>query len=297
MEEKTTQIEERELAPQLGSGAMLAAARKKQDKSIEEIADELNLSLTQIRSIELDQSEGLPEPTYVRGYIRSYAKLLGLDAEEVLSHYLNKNWQKSANLDDMPRGIGDADTAESSTFSPVKVIVFISIAGIVAFLWMSGSLTSLLKGANSSRSQVVETVSGEVLTSEDISASEGPIETEIQSSAGPLLDSEAGASAAEEALSEEEPINDAPEPISTETNVVLTFTETSWVDIRDEQQNRLAYQSYPSGETLDVSAEGALSVLIGNAKGVQMMVNGQDYDLSQHTEGVYAKFTVGDVAP
>jgi len=69
------------------------------------------------------------------------------------------------------------------------------------------------------------------------------------------------------------------------------------VDIRDEQQNRLAYQSYPSGETLDVSAEGALSVLIGNAKGVQMMVNGQDYDLSQHTEGVYAKFTVGDVAP
>jgi len=42
-----------------------------------------------------------------------------------------------------------------------------------------------------------------------------------------------------------------------------------------------------------VAADGVLSVLIGNAKGVQMTVNGEPYNLGQHTQGVYAKFSVG----
>lgn len=295
MEEKITQIDEQDLTPKLGSGAMLAAARKQQGRSIEEIADELNLSLTQIRSIELDQSEGLPEPTYVRGYIRSYAKLLGLDVEEVLSHYLNKNWQKSANLDDMPRGIGDGETAESSTFSPAKVIVFVLVVGLLVFFWMSGALTDLLNEVRTTDSQsLVENVA------EDLTQNVGEpvsslLEPEVSTEEATLdqLIGDTESSVATE-LPDEPIVEPTVEPVSTQTRVVLTFTETSWVDIRDEQQNRLAYQSYPKGETVDVSAEGALSVLIGNAKGVEMSLNGQPYDLGQHTEGVYAKFTVGD---
>jgi len=294
MEEKDNQISEQEQAPPLGSGAMLAAARKKQNKSIEEIADELNLSLTQIRTIELDQSEGLPEPTYVRGYIRSYASLLGLNPEEVLEHYLNKNWQKSANLDDMPRGIGDGDTAESSLFSPARVIVFLAIIGAAGFFWYSGMFTGLKQSQQADAVDNSEPVSGPV-ASESVSTQtqlplitqdDAPIATEpsttVENNQGEVSDqSDESAAVA---------VAEAP---SSDTRVVLSFTETSWVDIRDEQQNRLAYQSYPAGETLDVAAPGVLSVLIGNAKGVEMILNGQPYDLRQHTEGVYAKFSVG----
>ncbi|MFT4630835.1 MAG: cytoskeleton protein RodZ, partial [Dinoroseobacter sp.] len=89
MEDKQKQSDVPSLDLQHGSGSMLATARKKQQKTIKEIADELNLSVTQVKLIELDQTDGLPEPTYVRGYIRGYAKLLGLNPDEVLQNYLN----------------------------------------------------------------------------------------------------------------------------------------------------------------------------------------------------------------
>ena len=328
MEDKSINIDEQQRAPQLGSGAMLSAARKKQNKSIEEIADELNLSLSQIRTIELDQSEGLPEPTYVRGYIRAYANLLGLDAEEVLRHYLNKNWQKSANLDDMPRGIGDGDTSESSVFSPARVIFFLVISGLIAFFWYSGSLDALLgKRTNTSNSvgassnnTAVESPSNptdnissgldqlndangdisEGVQLEGTLVSQEP-QSNIQDDLGANENSNAGdgtitATEATGGVDDAAGVEPAVAPVSSETEVVLTFTDTSWVDIRDEQKNKLAYQSYPAGRVLNVSAEGVLTVLIGNAKGVQMTLNGQDYDLSQHTEGVYAKFNVGSAA-
>lgn len=305
MEERSNSVEEQEQVPTLGSGAMLAAERKKQKKTIEEIADELNLSLSQIRTIELDQSEGLPEPTYVRGYIRAYANLLGLNAEQVLSHYLNKNWQKSANLDDMPRGLSDADTSEPSTFSPARVIAFLVLSGLVAFFWYSGAFDGFLGkqtglGDNgSSNSELVVTESNtEGVVAETVDTEIEPdideqgITSDVAESS---LNLQADLVAGDEAASSADLNSD--EAIDTnETRVELSFTETSWVDIRDEQQNRLAYQSYPAGQTLDVSAQGALVVLIGNAKGVQMTLNGQPYDLGQHTEGVYAKFTVGTPA-
>lgn len=310
MEDKSKQSEEQQTKPQRGSGSMLSAARKEQNKSVEEIAGELNLSLTQIRTIELDQSDGLPEPTYVRGYIRSYAKLLGLNPEEVLAHYLNKNWQKSANLDDMPRGIGEGEITEPSLFSPARVIVFIAIVGLLGFFWYSGSLDTFLGDSSQNTSSQSQAV-GDDAESADNTVSTNPTEPDFEtdpSSSGKepsvlsandpddkntqstegLVSSDSSSNDISNASSE---LSTAPE--STETRVTLNFTQTSWVDIRDEKQKRLAYQSYPAGEELEVSSQGVLSILIGNAKGVQMSLNGQDYDLGPHTEGVYAKFSVG----
>jgi len=145
MDESENNNVEEQVEPLPGSGSLLATARKSQNRTVEEIADELNLSVTQIKTIELDQSEGLPEPTYVRGYIRSYAKLLNLDPETVLENYLNPNWQQTTNLEDMPRGISGNTITETSRFwTPAKVIGLLAVVLSAAFLWYSGMLNSLL---------------------------------------------------------------------------------------------------------------------------------------------------------
>lgn len=284
MEDKSRQIEEVQLAPKQGSGSLLAAARKQQNRTVEEIADELNLSVTQIRTIELDQSEGLPEPTYVRGYIRSYARLLGLDAEKVLDNYLNPNWQKSMKLDDIPRGIGNTTDVDRKVFlTPAKVIVFLVVAASVAFLWYSGLLESLTGGsaANSPRQNQAASVANEPAAT-DVS------EEQFQSEPGQT----------ETTQTEPDQTTGTASVDSTSENVVsneltLNFADTSWVDIRDDDDKRLAYKSYAQGEELIVSSDGGMSVFIGNAEGVTVSLNGQPFDLSEHREGVYAKFTVG----
>jgi len=270
--------------PKRGSGSMLSAARKQQNRTVEEIADELNLSVTQIRTIELDQSEGLPEPTYVRGYIRSYARLLGLNVNEVLDHYLNPNWQKSTRLDDMPRGIGSASEGDSgSFFTPGKIVVIILVASILGFLWFTGKFDSNPGGqpatvVTPTATPTANTTASSATTSSDSTqplASSGNTASEQSAADQPEADSETGVT-------------------NTENQLTLTFTDTSWVDIRDGDGNRLAYKNYAEGEDLSVSATTSMSVFIGNATAVSAIFNGAPYDISQYREGVYARFTVGE---
>ncbi len=267
-----------ELSP--GSGSMLADARKKQQRTVEEIATELNLSLSQIRTIELDQSEGLPEPTYVRGYIRSYAKLLGLNPETVLASYKNPNWQKSANLDDMPRGIGSAEMADSdSFFTPAKVISILLIAALGAFLWYSGMLNNLFsQDEATSQVDLAEPIQSNSVES-NVAAD---AEQDLANPSGEVTGEDDGNIAESGAASDN----------SVQNELVLNFSATSWVDIRDTEDNRLAYKSYTRGEELIIPIESRINVFIGNAEGVEVQYNGEPYDISGFREGVYAKFVM-----
>jgi len=270
--------------PKVGSGSLLAAARKEQNRTVEEIADELNLSVTQIRTIELDQSEGLPEPTYVRGYIRSYARLLGLNVDEILEHYLNPNWQKGARLDDMPRDIGSAnETQKRGFFTPGKIVSLIVILSVLAFLWFTGKLDGLLGGQSSSPVATVASPSVATTGSSRPVVAQVPAQTNV-----PVQESIANETTDENAQAESGSVE------QTENSLSLSFSDTSWVDIRDQEGNRLAYKSYAEGEDFTVTSATIMKVFIGNAKAVSAEFNGQPYDISQYREGVFARFEVGE---
>ena len=66
------------------AGEMLSSARISWDLTIEDVALNLNLGTDTIRAIEDNDYDKLPGHTFIKGYIRSYAKLLQLDEAEVL---------------------------------------------------------------------------------------------------------------------------------------------------------------------------------------------------------------------
>ena len=70
-----------------GPGADLRAAREAMEVSPREVADALNLSVYVIECLEANDHEKLPPSVFTRGYLRSYARLLELDPEELLSRY------------------------------------------------------------------------------------------------------------------------------------------------------------------------------------------------------------------
>jgi len=279
---------------QVGSGSLLAAARKQQGKTVEEIADELNLSVTQIRTIELDQSEGLPEPTYVRGYIRSYARLLDLNVDEVLEHYLNPNWQKGTRLDDMPRGIGNAnDSDKRGFFTPFKLVFIFAVLSVVGFLWFTGKLDHLLNGdqpiLNSNPSVSQSLVEPQSVESQSVDA--GVIEGEADAATVAGND-DVDAAGVDGSDLVDNSTDTAQEPL--ENQLSLRFSDTSWVEIRDKEGNRLAFKSYAQGEDLDLTSVSPMTVFLGNAKAVSASVNGEEYDISKYREGVFARFQIGE---
>jgi cytoskeleton protein RodZ len=67
------------------AGGMLAAAREQKKLTVQQVAEQLKLSPRQVQALEANQFDVLPKPVIVRGFVRSYAKLLKIDAEPVLA--------------------------------------------------------------------------------------------------------------------------------------------------------------------------------------------------------------------
>lgn len=68
------------------AGTTLRNTREEWGLTVEEVADNLNLGVEAIEAIESDDYSSLPGTTFVKGYIRSYAKLLQLDVEGLMGN-------------------------------------------------------------------------------------------------------------------------------------------------------------------------------------------------------------------
>ena len=66
-------------------GALLKTKRTEKNIAIGEVAERLKFSAKQIESLESGDYKGLPEPIFVKGFIKTYGRFLGLDTDQVTS--------------------------------------------------------------------------------------------------------------------------------------------------------------------------------------------------------------------
>ena len=83
----TSTLNEEILIVQEKPGAQLAAQRVLRDYSPEYVAGKLHLRVRIIELLEADDYEKMPEPVFIKGYLRAYAKLLGVPADPLLNTF------------------------------------------------------------------------------------------------------------------------------------------------------------------------------------------------------------------
>lgn len=66
-------------------GQALAARRVERGLSIEQVAASTRIRAEHLRALEADELDRFPAPVYARGYLRTYATYLGLDAQDLLA--------------------------------------------------------------------------------------------------------------------------------------------------------------------------------------------------------------------
>lgn len=71
----------------VGPGAILRNAREEQGLSVQSVAEKLHLRLTIVKSLEADEYSTDISPTFTKGYLKLYSRLLGLDEAKVLTAY------------------------------------------------------------------------------------------------------------------------------------------------------------------------------------------------------------------
>ncbi len=67
-----------------GFGARLASAREARGLTIAEVAERLKLSPRQVEALEAEDWTNLPDAVFVRGFVRNYAKIVGIEPGELL---------------------------------------------------------------------------------------------------------------------------------------------------------------------------------------------------------------------
>jgi len=66
-------------------GAFLAAKRGERGLTLQQASSATRIRLEHLRALEADEPELLPAPVYARGYVRTYARYLGLDEESLVA--------------------------------------------------------------------------------------------------------------------------------------------------------------------------------------------------------------------
>ena len=123
----------------ISPGYLLQEARKKLNLTIEEVAIRLLLKETVVIGLENDDYGTTISPTFIKGYIRSYAKLVGLDPEEVIAAYNDISGvdiQQKSRMQSFSRKIS-RDTYDSRWMYVTYGIIAVVIILIGLFAWQN----------------------------------------------------------------------------------------------------------------------------------------------------------------
>jgi len=125
---------EQQLAHREGPGHRLRTARRARNLDLGQVAVQLHLSDATVAFLERDQYEQLPGPVFVRGYIRNYARLVGLDHEPLLQAY-----REALPDEEVEPALGSTVRVKQgvgSSHLAVKLVTLLLIAGLATLVVM-----------------------------------------------------------------------------------------------------------------------------------------------------------------
>lgn len=295
-------------------GRLLAAQREALGMTVHQIAETLNLTRHFIRSLEEDRYDKLPDEVFVRGYIRSYGKLVNLDPAQLLELYEEFTTKKQVRKEEAIKRHARRRRDKNQPWILVSGIAFVAVA---ATLWFLGSRSNDSEVADlpalddmpvfdaPREPQRAVTGAGSTFSSPD-SSSPAPVAVSPEPAAG-LAASEASAlNSAEEGVSADlqygleaeaegsdaqvtaEPA-DTPAPFTGtavmlqwrgDDRLELQFASDSWVEVEHRGGTEAHRDLRLAGELLIVEGTAPFTILLGSARGVSVRLNGRTMDIS-----------------
>lgn len=315
--------------PRANPGDSLREAREARGFGVAEVAAQLNLSVGRLQQLEAGDFDKLPGHTFARGYVRSYARLLGLDPNRIVLEFDQFTGTDAAGSQVHALGqIEQPVRVAHSLLRLLSFVVLLGLAGVGFYWWQERSNTRIDALGQAPVHIEVEGADGRLqlhplteLEDEALIAADAdplPAETEVAPSAeqpasqptGEAALGQAPAVAAAQAPvvaaqpAPEQPASpagsaaqpeqvEAPAPAAGQGLVEVTFSDTCWVQVTDADGKVLLGGLKRKGETVRVAGKAPLELRLGVARAANVSYNGAPVDISPFTSNETARVKLG----
>ncbi|MFL9582148.1 helix-turn-helix domain-containing protein [Stenotrophomonas sp. AB1(2024)] len=271
-----------------GCGARLRQAREAAGLTLEAVGQQLRMPVLVVKSLETEQWDRLGAPVFVRGQLKSYARLLKIDLGDVLD-------QASIGPVVPPQLVSHTHTPRARRIAESlgRRALYVGITAVLAVpVWFAtrGHFDSASTSPNTASLDVIPAavpVAGAVVPAAQLAPVAVPVPAPATPSA-PYLAS---------LTPVPRPTAAAPAPAGA---LSLQFKGDSWVDIAAPDGTTVEKALIKSGETRTFSPGQVARMVLGNASAVEVQQGGTIVDLSPYQRANVARFTVssdGSVAP
>ncbi|AYF18919.1 cytoskeleton protein RodZ [Vibrio parahaemolyticus] len=299
------------------AGTLLKNKRESLGMTQKQVADRLRLRVSVIEDIENNRFESQQVATFTRGYLRSYAKFVGLD-EKVVLVALEQTADVKPKEQEIEMQSFSRKTKHEKHNSRIMLltwVIAIVIIGISAAWWwqnqQENSLAQVVAEANVETSQpsADEIADIDLMTEEELIAST-PAElaasnnTASESSINAAQTDEVVPAETEESTTEatQEPVAviEAAEEVQDASPVVpdgmtlltMKFKADCWIQVKDTNGKTLVSGTQKPGQDVELTGKAPFKVILGAPEGVTMTFASEPVDLSGYTSGKVARFTL-----
>lgn len=276
-------------APAAGFGEMIRSARQSRGMSLAELSMTTNIMLDKLKALEEGRFEDLPEPVYVRAFIRSAAKALDVDPAPIIERYS----AESGGAGDIIHQIPDRNPSEEAplgdpqTMNKLKMLLFVVLAAAAgAAVWYvySGEVESKKAEA---QVQLMEEKLPNLPSINEIEASEG---AEAPAPAVPEQSSAAPEASGDPALKPGEVPQISALIDDDFHEVVVTVNQPCWIQVTTIDGKRVLAKEMKKNESQTLSLKKGARFTIGNTNAASIVVDGSVYDYSTAVRNGVARF-------
>jgi cytoskeleton protein RodZ len=282
-------------------GSRLKAEREQQGLTVEQMMELTKLSRVNVHAIEDGNKDDFPHPVYAKGFIKNYAKALGLDSEEIGNEFSKfysveelSNEKKNINscVDERLSQNDYSDVSASSSKLSIFIIILLVVvlAGLVYYL----NDSSFLNFGESKKSEVAviddakEPVNTDAHNMESLPEKKddiskvSPVDVSTESIKSETLVADSNdeiAPVEEEKTVPKSPAKTEAQPMAKNTVVITTKPgEACWLEATSDGTS----QEYvlQENETVSLSYEKSLKIRFGNAGGVNILSDGKPISLN-----------------
>ena len=265
-------------------GAELAAARERLGWTLPDIAGHLRIRQPFLAAIELGRLDQLPGTAYAMGFVRTYAKALGLEPDDVARRFR----REVAEVDRKPELAFPAPVPERGVPAGAVVMLgaVLAVGAYVGWYKASGDKPGLepvrpvperlaeladppARPAAPAPAIAPAPLAGVPIAPAPLALSPLPV----------IPPSSAAAAVVPNAIPQALTVQPAPAmagltALPEGTRIVLRARAEAWIQVRDRQGQVLLNRVLRTGETWPVPAKLSLLLTTGNAGGTELLVDG-----------------------